>query len=227
MKTSWREGCRNERPLPSKDLACLPSLTLADHIPNISDSVSSSHSVDNAEGTLFSDWYQRAVRRIKSWWLHLGHIAERKKNESEGDSVGFWGHNEFSMYRFFTTKTWKVLLSRSIPVSFHYSSNCGRLWSAINLQMKHNTFWKEWTQRDYPRDVRSCIRHFLLTWLSLKWISSFSFDHFPAFFLSKQKFTGIQQAKRCLVPKVRNYHVTGYLDYFHCAVVFSFLFIVN
>lgn len=87
---SEREWMQEWRTVPPPlELASSPSLTHTSHIPNIS---GLKYYLHNAVGSFFDI----STKQIKKWWLHLGHIIERKgMQERERLNWSFGGTTTF------------------------------------------------------------------------------------------------------------------------------------
>lgn len=126
---------------PSLDLTNSPFRTQTNHIPNMSGIICWSYTVDTAhavaEGT-FLGVLATARGRLSNDDFILGTYFREREGKGEGDSadVAQWvfhvSSHHYQGLESFAVKTHSNEF-------FHYSSVCGRLQSAINLEMKHET----------------------------------------------------------------------------------------
>lgn len=117
---SEREWMQEWRTVPPPlELASSPSLTHTSHIPNIS---GLKYYLHNAVGSFFGYQHKADKEMMTSSWSHNWEKGNARARETQ---LKLWGHNDFSMYLLNTTKTWKLLLSRPIVMTFPWLL---RLW---------------------------------------------------------------------------------------------------
>lgn len=159
MKRSLREWMQEWRNVP------LPGSQIAPHWPRpITYQTYLAWCVTCTMWTMLREHFQGIVqgtRQIKLWWLHLGRIIERKRAQERLRLN--WRLRARWVFHV-STHHYQDLESFAVKTNcndfFHYSCVCGTVGHSLQLIQRWNTkpVWKQWTQREYPIDMQSCIR---------------------------------------------------------------------